>query len=91
MHQRDDSNPYVAGCDYSEFQGGRIVLLKQIWRFSRCIGFERGIVADCATGGMSGNVGQQRLHATEQLVSSAGEQPSVATRVAAAQEVQMRQ
>ena len=35
---------------------------------------------------MNDNVGQQRLHATEQRVSSAGEQPSVATRVAAAQE-----
>ena len=35
---------------------------------------------------MNHNVGQQRLHATEQRVSSAGEQPSVATRVAAAQE-----
>ena len=35
---------------------------------------------------MRGNVGQQRLHATEQRVSSAGEQPSVATRVAAAQD-----
>ena len=47
------------------------------------IGFERGIVADCATGWMNGNVGQQRLHATEQRVSSAGEQPSVVTRVVA--------
>ena len=36
------------------------------------IGYERGIVADCATGWMNGNVGQQRLHATEQRVSSAG-------------------
>ena len=49
-------------------------------------GFERGIVAECATGWMNGNVGQQRLHATEQRVSSAGEQPSVAARVEAAQE-----
>ena len=48
------------------------------------IGFERGIVADCATDGMRGNVGQQRLHATEQRVSSAETQLSVATRVAAA-------
>ena len=32
---------------------------------------------------MNGNVGQQRLHETEQRVSSAGEQPSVVTRVAA--------
>ena len=47
------------------------------------IGFERGIYA---TGWMNRNVGQQRLHATEQRVSSAGERPSVATRVAAAQE-----
>ena len=38
------------------------------------------------TGGMRGNVGHQRLHATEQRVSSAEEQPSVATRIAAAQE-----
>ena len=37
------------------------------------IGFERGIVADSATSWMNGNVGQQRLHATEQRVSSAGE------------------
>ena len=29
------------------------------------IGFERGIVADKATGWMNGNVGQQRLYATE--------------------------
>ena len=36
-------------------------------------GFERGIVADYATGWMNDNVGQQRLHATEQRVSSAGE------------------
>ena len=50
------------------------------------IGFERGIVADNATGWMNDIVCQQRLYATEQRVSSAGEQPSVATRVAAAQE-----
>ena len=50
------------------------------------MGFERGIVADYATGWMNDSVGQQRLHATEQRVSSGGEQPSVATRVAAAQE-----
>ena len=50
------------------------------------IGFERGIVADHATCWMNDNVGQQRLHATEQRVSTAGERPSVATRVAAAQE-----
>ena len=50
------------------------------------MGFERGIVADYATGWMNDNVGQQRLYATEQRVSSAGERPSVATRVAAAQE-----
>ena len=50
------------------------------------MGFERGIAADCATGWMNGNVGQQSLHATEQRVSSARGQPSVATRVAAAQE-----
>ena len=49
-------------------------------------GFERGIVAECATGWMNGNVGQQRLHATEQRVSSAGEQPSVAASLEAAQE-----
>ena len=54
---------------------------------ARDTGFERGIVAEHATGWMNGNVGQQRLHATEQRVSSAGERPSVATRVAAAQEV----
>ena len=41
------------------------------------IGFERGIVADYATVWMNGNVGQQRLHATEQRVSSAGKRPSV--------------
>ena len=35
---------------------------------------------------MNGDVGQQRLRAAEQRVSSAGEQPSVATRVEAAQE-----
>ena len=50
------------------------------------IGFERGIVADYATGWMNDSVGQQRLYATEQRVSSAGEQPSVATRVAVGQE-----
>ena len=50
------------------------------------IGFERGIAADCATGWMNGNEGKQSLHGTEQRVSSAGGQPSVATRVAAAQE-----
>ena len=50
------------------------------------IGFERGIAADYATDGMNDNVGQQRLPATEQRVSSAGEQPSGATRDAAAQE-----
>ena len=50
------------------------------------MGFERGIVADYATGWMNGNVGQQRLHATEQRVLSAGEQQSVATRVAVTQE-----
>ena len=55
------------------------------------IGFERGIAADYATDGMNDNVGQQRLHATEQRVSSAGGQTSVATRVAAAQEGRMRQ
>ena len=49
-------------------------------------GFERGIVADYATSWMNGNVGQQRLYTTEQRVSSAGERPSLATRVAAAQE-----
>ena len=49
------------------------------------ISFERGIVADCATGWMNDNVGHQRLYATEQRVSSAGERP-LATRVAAAQE-----
>ena len=43
-------------------------------------------MADCATGWVPDNVGQQRLYATEQRVSSAGEQPSVVTRVAAAQE-----
>ena len=37
------------------------------------IGFERGIAADYATDGMNDNMGQQRLHATEQRVSSAGE------------------
>ena len=50
------------------------------------IGFERGIAADDATGWMNGNVGQQSLHASEQRVSSAGGQPSVATKDAAAQE-----
>ena len=50
------------------------------------IGFERSIAADCATGWTNGNVGQQRLCVTEQRVSSAGERPSVETRVAAAQE-----
>ena len=50
------------------------------------IGFERGIVADCATGWMNDSVGKQKLHATEERVSSAGEQPSVVTRVVAAQE-----
>ena len=50
------------------------------------IGFERGIVADYATDWMNDNVRQERLHATEQRVSSAGEQPSVVTRVAAVQE-----
>ena len=50
------------------------------------MGFERGIAADYATGWMNDNVGQQRLYVTEQRVSSAGERPSVATRVAAAQE-----
>ena len=39
-----------------------------------------------ATGWMNDSLGQQRLHATEQRVPSAGEQPSVVTRVAAAQE-----
>ena len=50
------------------------------------VGFERGIVAGYATGWMNDNVGQQRLYATKQRVSSAGERPSVATGVAAAQE-----
>ena len=36
------------------------------------MGFERGIVADFATGWMFDDVGQQRLYATEQRVSSAG-------------------
>ena len=31
VHQRDDTDPYVAWCDYSELQSGRIVLQKQIW------------------------------------------------------------
>ena len=31
VHQGDDSDPYVAGCDDSEFQSGRIVLQKRIW------------------------------------------------------------
>ena len=35
---------------------------------------------------MNGNVGPQRLYATEQRVSSAGEQPSEAARVEAAWE-----
>ena len=35
-------------------------------------GFQRGIVADYATGWMNDSVGQQRLYATEQRVSSAG-------------------
>ena len=64
--QRDDSDPYVAGSDYSECQGGRLVLQKQIWRFSRWH--------------------MLRARHRSGLVSSAGEQPSVATRVAAAQE-----
>ena len=55
------------------------------------MGVERGIVANYATGWMNGNVGQQRLSATEQRVSLAGEQPSVAARVEAAQEARMRQ
>ena len=50
------------------------------------MGFERGIVADYAADGMNDNVGQQRLLATEQRVLSAGGQPSVVTRVVAAQE-----
>ena len=50
------------------------------------MGFKRGIVADCATGWMNDSVDQQRLHATEQRISSAGEQPSLVTRVVAAQE-----
>ena len=49
------------------------------------MGFERGIVADCATGWIN-DVGQQRLHAMEQRVSSSGGQLSVATRVAVTQE-----
>ena len=40
---------------------------------------------------MNDDVGQQRLRAAEQRGSSAGEQPSVATRVEAAQEARMRQ
>ena len=31
VRQRDDSDPYVAGGDYSELQSGRIVLQKQNW------------------------------------------------------------
>ena len=50
------------------------------------IDFERGIVADYATDGMNDNVGKQRSHATEHRVSSAGEQPSVVTRVVTAPE-----
>ena len=50
------------------------------------IGYGRGIVADILTEWMNDDMGQQRLHATEQRVSSAGEQPSVATRVEVAQE-----
>ena len=54
------------------------------------IGFERGIVTDYATGWMNDNVNQERFFATEQRVSSARERPSVATRVAAAQEGPMK-
>ena len=43
-------------------------------------------MADHATSVMNGNVGPQRLYATEQRVSSAGEQPYVAARVEAAWE-----
>ena len=83
--QRDDSDPQVAGASASE----RVAELFCKNRFGDSAvgrGFERGIAADCATGWMNGNVGQQSLDATEQRVSSAGGQPSVATRVAAAQE-----
>ena len=31
VHQRDDSDPFVAGCDCSELQSGRILLQEQIW------------------------------------------------------------
>ena len=41
---------------------------------------------DQVTGWMIDVVGQQRLHAVEQRVSPARKQPSVATRVEAAQE-----
>ena len=72
VHQQDDSDPQVAGCDVSESKGGRICFC-EIWRFSRWHRLRAGIVADSATSWMNGNVGQQRLHATEQRVSSAGE------------------
>ena len=49
--------------------------------------FGRGIVADYATGWMNHNMAQQRLYAKEQRVSWAGERPSVATRVEAAQQI----
>ena len=49
------------------------------------VGFERGLVVDQVTGWMI-DVGQQRLPAAEQRVSPTGWQPSVATRVEAAQE-----
>ena len=50
------------------------------------MGFERGPVVSQVTGRANDNVGQQRLRASEQRVSPTGEQPSVATRVEAAQE-----
>ena len=50
------------------------------------MGLERELVVDQVTGWMIDNVGQQRLHAAEQRVSAAGEQPSVARRVEAAEE-----
>ena len=43
------------------------------------MGFERRFVVDPVTGWMRDNMGQVSLHAAEQPVSTAREQPSVAT------------
>ena len=39
VHQRDDSDPQVAGCGFSEGQSGRSVRQKQIWWCSCGHGF----------------------------------------------------